>query len=693
MQYFFRQYEKDFSEWRKKGHEGIPDSGIDFLRNINSSQFKPKVDLWNEKQWKKVQVEAIERSIFAFEILGEKDVLTNIVTGGGKTTIIGAMIAYMRIVHDQTKFLILTPNTIVRSRLVDEFDPTSDKYIFNVFPFFFNSYLPLRDRLTAVELHPGTASISVRNDNILIANIHQFYESTENVKVLMECVDKMVVFNDEAHNTKAEQYDSFMAKLKNTEKRFFRLDTTATPDRLDGKHPDSKMVFVYGIAEAMRDKIIKRIVVFQPDVSKVNLTYEDLETGKTISAEEVPWEEIEKRKIQARRYITSKKPMRQQMAIALELLKKQKMSVPRNKDGKPRFKPLLFVIAVSINDAENIARELEKIGPNYGVNKCLLVHNEQDDELIEQAKTLNKNPHPDFDAVISVMMLREGWDVRNIAVELLFRKFSFKEVNGEKYSVYGPQVIGRGLRRMGKNTEEWESLYVVDHPILKHIWLWENLRAVEYPETIDPDNFIVDEQKLPTEKESIEIAEEGESTIEQIERIDLSKLPPLPSPEDIESPEPILEWQEYLKNYKYDFYRTSISQEISEIKGMNLDSDLVTLDKNMPEINVEKIAKITNTENWDLKELKKQLAKQVHSIAHFALLEYDQNPDNRAAYLVKVIRYHIAEKFLGGREIEEADEKQLRMLWALVDQVRDVFMKTELIEGVLTNKWSPNEES
>jgi superfamily II DNA or RNA helicase len=161
-------------------------------------------------------------------------------------------------------------------------------------------------------------------------------------------IDSICIFNDEAHNTKAAQYNDLIGKLK--PKRFFRLDTTATPDRLDGLHPDSKMIFVYDIAQAMVDKIIKRPVVFHPDVKKVILTYEDLETGKTISAEEVPWEEIEHRKIPARRYITSLKPMRQQIAIACELLKEQRMRTP-----KP-YKPLLFLVAVSIDDAKNITR-------------------------------------------------------------------------------------------------------------------------------------------------------------------------------------------------------------------------------------------------------------------------------------------------------------------------------------------------
>ncbi len=681
MQYFFKQHEVNFEEWRKT-YSGIPDAGVAYLKHINSKHFKPDLELWNKNQWKKVQVEAIERSVYSFEILGVKDVLTNIVTGGGKTTIIGAMIAYMMIVHDQTKFLVLTPNTIVRSRLTDEFDPNSESYVYRVFPFFFNSYKPLQERISLHVMQQGESSAGVRAATILIGNIQQIYEKTDNWKVILENVDSLVIFNDEAHNTKAELYNNLINKLK--PKRFFRLDTTATPDRLDGLHPDSEMVFVYSIAEAMRDKIIKRIVVFHPDVTKVHLTYEDLETGQTISAEEVPWEEIEKRKIPARRYITSIKPMRQQLAIGLELLKRQRIAVPRGKDNKPRFKPLLFIIALSIKDAENIARELEKLGPNYDVNKFILVHNEQDDEEVEKAKTLNKNPHPEFDAVISVLMLREGWDVRNIAVELLFRKFSYKEVNGEKKSVYGPQVIGRGLRRMGKSKEEWESLYVVDHPILKHQWLWENLKATQYPDSLDPANIVIDEAKIPTEKDTSEIIEESEKSLEEAEKLDLSNLPPTPEPPGVVKP--IYEWQEYLDGVEYDPRKMNISQDIAQIKSLNLDSELATLDKNLPEIDVNDIARQTNTENWDTQELRKQLAKQIHSIANSALLEYDRNPDNRQVYLIKVIKSHIQKRFLFGKDLEDADEKRLRVLWAMIDQVRDVFLQPELIEGMLTKR-------
>lgn len=384
--------------------------------------------------------------------------------------------------------------------------------------------------------------------------------------------------------------------------------------------------------------------------------------------------------------------MRQQIAIALELLKQQWLRVPRGKDNKPRFKPLLFVIAVSIKDAEQIANVLRQIGPKYGVNKTLVVHNEQPDEYKKEAMELNKNPFPEYDAVVSILMLREGWDVRNISVELLFRKFTYKKVEDQVFSVYGPQVIGRGLRRMSKKPEDWESLFVIDHPILKHKWLWDNLKATEYPESLDPANIIVDEEKLPKEEETIERIEEGEKTLEEAEKLDISSLPPTPEPEEVV--EPIYEWQKVLDDYKYDFHKMNISEEFEQVKSYNLDADMTTMEKTeVPEVEIEKIAKITKTEQWSADELKKQLTKQIHSVAHSSLLEYDRNPDQRQAHLVKVVRNHISKRLLGGYELEEAGEFELRRLWGVIDQVRDLFLRPELVEGILTNKWSPITES
>lgn len=579
MHYFFKQHEKNFEEWRNSGYQGIPDAGVDFLKHLGSWNFKPDlkiVKFWNEEQWKKVQLEAIERCIYSFEVLGEKDLLTNIVTGGGKTTIIGALIAYMIIVHNQYKFLILTPNTIVRERLVDEFDKNSKSYIYDVFPFFTNSHEHLKNRISLYVMKPRESATGVMSNNILLGNIHQIYERTENKKVLME--------------------------------------------------------------------------------------------------------NIEKRRIPARRYITSLKPMRQQIAIACELLKEQRMRTPEP------YKPLLFLVTFSIDDAKNITVELKKIGEKYGIKKILLVHNETEEELKEAARDLNKDPQTEYDAVVSVLMLREGWDVRNISVVLLFRKFCYKEVDGQIFSVYGPQVIGRGLRRMSKDPEKWESLFIVDHPILKHSWLWDHLKATQYPDELDPANVIIDEKKIPEEKEAEKI-DEGEVKLDEAEKkLEFQNLPSTPEPPKVA--EPIYEWQKFLDELKYDFNRMNIIEDIDKIKSLNIDSDLTTLEKgNIPDIKVEKIAAITKTENWPIDELKKQLVKQIHSIARYSFLEYDRNPDERQAALVKIIKGHVKKRLLGGAELEDSrDEVLLRRLWAIIDQVRDVFLRPELIEGIFMRK-------
>ena len=111
MQYAFAAHEINFRDWKQAGYPGIPEKGRDFLRNLDAPTFSPP--LWRH------QAESIRRIIYAFEVLGMKDVLTNVVTGGGKTVIIGGVIAYMTQVHGINQHLVLVPNTIVRERLLD----------------------------------------------------------------------------------------------------------------------------------------------------------------------------------------------------------------------------------------------------------------------------------------------------------------------------------------------------------------------------------------------------------------------------------------------------------------------------------------------------------------------------------------------------------------------------------------------
>lgn len=692
----FSKYEKDFAKWCDDSYPFVLDDAAKndkarkFLQYLTSDSFRQSsnYDLYRHQR------QAILRSIYAFEVLNKKDLLLNVVTGGGKTVIIAGIIAYLRIIHDFNKFLILVPNTIVRQRLVDDFDPTPENevFVYRNFHFFFNHYDYLKDQFSLHIMEQGKNSSGIRTCNIILGNIHQIHEGRVNLNVLMDDrnVDRIAIFNDEAHNTKAKQYNLLLNKLE--AKRFIRIDTTATPERLDGLHPDSDMIYEYGIREAMREKIIKRIVVFKPDVEKVKLNWKD-EDGKVYSVDEVPWDQIEKGwvertydgkkvKVPAVQYVMDDQPSVQLLQVALQCLEHQKKAVPLDTDGRPRYKPLLFIVTFSIEDAKHIAKILRSDAFKKNV---LVVTNKSPEDDKDAAMSLNKDmKNVQYDAIVSVMMLREGWDVKNISVICLFRKFSYKTVGGRIMSVYGPQVIGRGLRRIIHGKDRWESLFVVDHPILKHDWLWDQLDAAKYEAPLNPGD-IIDEKNIPAPaQETIPNMDAAGNVKEAMETTDWAEVAK-EVPDFVEAREPITEWQTYLDNFEYTMEGVTIEEKINQIKSRNLDSGFNTLDREeIPNIDV---SEVRTTAARSVDELQRMILREMDATAADALIEYDGNPDTRQERIYAIISDHIRKRFLGGSEVGQYTNKPtLEVLWATWPQVRDNFLKPELLEGILTNK-------
>ena len=152
------------------------------------------------------QRDAVLRAIFANELLkphdaGWKDLLLNVVTGGGKTTIIAAIMAYLRVCHEVRSFLLLSPNTIVRERLKTDFEkPSRDDSVwrrFNLFPPEFAHYV---HDMTLHVLQPGAGSAGIRSAAVTLGNIHQLYTSStqgaENLGVILNHLGRIAVFND-----------------------------------------------------------------------------------------------------------------------------------------------------------------------------------------------------------------------------------------------------------------------------------------------------------------------------------------------------------------------------------------------------------------------------------------------------------------------------------------------------------------
>src|SRR3989338_2127599 len=411
----FAQYEDAFRGWRLDGKPGLKEESykyLEFLTSPDDDQAARSGTLWPH-QW-----ESFLRVGYTHEILGKAETgadgpMLNHVTVGGKW-------AY------------------------------AERHDF------------IREPRGGGKEGGGASLFSA---SVILGNIHQFYLSNKsgqsNLSALMNGPE-FALFNDEAHNSPAPEYDVTLRRMR--EKVVLRVDTTATPDRADGKTPDSEMVYEYSVTDALADGIIKTPVIYQPDIKTVQLTYTDARTGEKRQVEEIDWDEVDRLGLNATQWVTDDEPMRQQMAIALRRLEEQE------RRAKGRYQPILFVVAVCKTDAEKAAETLNK----YFKVKTLLVTEDSDEEDRKKARELGqrqKTATP-YKAVVSVLMLREGWDVPEVGVILLLRKFGSK--------VYGQQVIGRGLRRVrvkGVDSTEPQICAVVDHPKLEHQWLWDIFNA------------------------------------------------------------------------------------------------------------------------------------------------------------------------------------------------------------------------
>src|SRR5258708_4866425 len=430
----FAKYEDAFRDWRRDGMPGLKAESfkyVEFLPSKDDDQAPREGTLWPH-QW-----ESFLRVAYAHEILGKVELgadglLLNVVTGGGKTALIAAIVAWLRIAFTVQKFVMLCPNLIVRDRLEDDFEGGKVFVERDLLPDW--AHLAPKDFvLTTLGSGKEGGWASLFSATLILGNIHQFYQSNKsgqsNLSALMNGPD-FALFNDEAHNSPAREYDATLRRMR--DKVVLRVDTTATPDRADGKVPDSEMIFEYGVTDALADAIIKTPVVYQPDIKTVQLTYTDARTGEKRRVEEIDWDEVDRLGLNATQWVTDDEPMRQQMAIALRRLDEQE------RRAKGRYQPILFVVAVCKADAEKAAETLGK----YFKVKTLLVTEDSDEADRQKARELGrqqKSSSP-YRAVVSVLMLREGWDVPEVGVILLLRKFGSR--------VYGQQVVGRGLRRV-----------------------------------------------------------------------------------------------------------------------------------------------------------------------------------------------------------------------------------------------------
>ena len=664
-----------------------------------------------EKQLYPHQAEALLRVIHAGEKLGKWETLLDIVTGGGKTAIMAAIIAYLWQVRQYRHFLIITPNTIVRERVGDAFDQNSPEYTYNDFPFFFNSYQDVPQRLVSKVLRKTSDANAVRDANIIVTNIHQLYENQQSraLEILLSegFTDKLVVLNDEAHNAAANQYREVLKLLR--DRTVARVDLTATPYRLDKQELDTAPpVYVYQVSEAIQDRTVKQIVATKPDIKSVKMTYDELneegEVVKRVDVKEMPWEEIESelRRGGAVRFVTSKNARRQQLQIGQACVKYQEKQIPRDEFNDLSWTPLWMVVALSQKDALGIFEALQKKPFNYKQEEVLLVHNRQPEENNKKAFLLGRKSSDGLNAedrglwndaqkikvVIGVSMLREGWDVRNISVISLFRKFSYTTYGDQTHTVYGPQIIGRGLRRIRRGKNEQDHLFVVDHPAFNHDWLWELLSADVYGKPLNPGDEIDAEELEKIEIPEKEADEENETDPNSDTDNDFNIEDVIADLPEIPEIQPVEDWKKHFSELKLSNRRLRDAvQNITNVTSRLVGTDMTVHETPDPEINKGKlnVSEEEEIEKKTEKELVEYIVKEISAEPRHTLrLTFGQETSQRLALLHAALNWIFKEKFgVDINDLEKTERKKLEEIIFKMPQIIEEFRKPEIVLSIV----------
>jgi len=172
-------------------------------------------------------------------------------------------------------------------------------------------------------------------------------------------------------------------------------------------------------------------------------------------------------------------------------------------------KPILFFQCSENKEADEVFEYVNSIPDLKG--KVLLIHTDSTGEIkkadLPKAREFAKNiDDPDaeknpYEAIVSTLMLNEGWDVRNVNVIVGLRSYTSKR------KVLPEQVIGRGLRKMFPEEDanidkSINVLEVIGPPglidILEELEKEEGIKFAEFDTEKPPDltTIFVDEDKL-----------------------------------------------------------------------------------------------------------------------------------------------------------------------------------------------------
>ena len=389
-------------------------------------------------------------------------------TGSGKTWVMAMAVVWSRF-HRQrvsgsdlsTNFLVVAPNVIVYQRLEKDF---ADNRIFHTLPLIPPEW---KSGFSQKVILRGDAAEPDSSGNLILTNVHQLYESRDEEWTPANAVDALlgpkpaqnlaasgrrslldrvkslpdlVVVNDEAHHVHDEDlawsrsllavHDALPAGLAAW------LDFSATPKDQSGMYFPWTVVD-YPLAQAVEDRIVKAPLIVTNAADRKQPAEDPDGITKANAAEKYGfW-----------------------LQAAVRRWKEHRKAYQRL-----GVRPVLFVMAEKNGHADAVGEHLWTT-PEFGFERSevLVIHIDNTGEVrkgdLDRARQAARDidqPGSRIKAIVSVMMLREGWDVRNVSVVLGLRPYSAKA------EILPEQVIGRGLRPMtGVSPDRTQTLEVL----------------------------------------------------------------------------------------------------------------------------------------------------------------------------------------------------------------------------------------
>ena len=554
------QLRRKVKEFRDSGYVGARDSSMSLLNWwFKKPHLLPQADgSMEEFQYYFAQREALETIIYLYDVVGVQDkfdlmrfdssgavstgmfdeswrrFVVKMATGSGKTKVMSLAVAWSffhKLYEPDSdlsrNFLVIAPNIIVLDRIYRDFQGLRIFFADPVVPDNGFDGRNWQDDFQLTLHLQDEVRVSRPVGNIFLTNIHRVYSGDEippspddentmdyflgkrptggttdskvDLGMIVRDIDELMVINDEAHHI----HDCELAWFKSIEAIHHRLlqkgselslqvDVTATPKQNNGA------IFVqtvadYPLVEAISQNVVKHPVL--PD---------DPSRGKLMERQSAKYTE---------KYADY---------LDLGVVEWRKAYAEHEKLGK---KAILFVMTDDTRNCDDVAEYLETRYLDLE-NAVLVIHTNRSgeisearspkkkDELEKLRKQANEIDHMSspYKAIVSVMMLKEGWDVRNVTTIVGLRPYSAKS------NILPEQTLGRGLRKMYLNgMQEYVSVIGTD-------------AFMKFVESIQAEGVVLERQAMgagaePTMRLMIEVDRENRD--KDIDSLDLA-IPILP---------------------------------------------------------------------------------------------------------------------------------------------------------------------